>query len=242
MSKKTTNRLSTFTDEEFTALVAKATSLNQLGLLIRLPKTGDANKQLKMRIETLQLSTAHFVNQRLGSGIYSVPLSSQLVENSNASRNSIKRKLVKAGLLENKCALCSIPAEWNGMPLTLQLDHTNGVSRDNRVENLRLLCPNCHSQTATFGGKNQKAVLAKKQTSSPKGRNSARPHLRKFDPTPDQLKQLVWQFPTTELAKPWGVSDKAVENRCKAFDIKKPPRGYWSKQKAYAKVNTTIPG
>ena len=64
-----------------------------------------------------------------------------------------KNRLIKANLIEYKCSCCGI-TEWNGKPLTLQLHHINGNNRDNRLENLTFLCPNCHSQTDNFSGKN----------------------------------------------------------------------------------------
>ena len=71
------------------------------------------------------------------------------------SRGTIKRRLILAGILVNECDDCGL-SEWRGKPLSIQIDHRNGVRDDHRLENLRMLCPNCHSQTDTFGAKNRK--------------------------------------------------------------------------------------
>jgi 5-methylcytosine-specific restriction endonuclease McrA len=71
------------------------------------------------------------------------------------SRTHIKQRLLRAGLLHNRCSQCGI-TEWLGEPLTIQIDHINGVHDDFRLENLRMLCPNCHSQTDTYGNRNGK--------------------------------------------------------------------------------------
>ena len=65
----------------------------------------------------------------------------------------IKDVLIKEDLLEEVCSICNIGSIWNGKRLVLQMDHINGDNSDNRLSNLRLLCPNCHSQTETYGGK-----------------------------------------------------------------------------------------
>lgn len=78
-----------------------------------------------------------------------------LVENSPATRKTLRDYLAKYSILEYKCALCGNIGEWNGQSLTLQIDHINGINNDNRKENLRWLCPNCHSQTPTYTGKNK---------------------------------------------------------------------------------------
>ncbi len=82
-----------------------------------------------------------------------------LVKNSPhiASPNHIKKRLLKEGILQNECVICGI-STYNNKPLILQMDHINGDNRDHRLENLRLLCPNCHSQTDTYTGRNCKRI------------------------------------------------------------------------------------
>ncbi|HTD32746.1 MAG TPA: HNH endonuclease signature motif containing protein [Candidatus Elarobacter sp.] len=70
------------------------------------------------------------------------------------SRHNIKHRLIRAGILQNRCQQCGL-TEWRGKRLSIQIDHINGINDDNRLENLRMLCPNCHSQTETFGSRNR---------------------------------------------------------------------------------------
>ena len=67
----------------------------------------------------------------------------------------LKKRLLKENILQNKCDICGI-VEWNGQPLSLELHHKDGVSSNHRLENLQILCPNCHSQTNNFRAKNIK--------------------------------------------------------------------------------------
>jgi 5-methylcytosine-specific restriction endonuclease McrA len=71
-----------------------------------------------------------------------------------ATRASVRKRIIKENLLPYKCNECRI-SEWKGKKLSLHLDHINGVNGDNRIENLRFLCPNCHSLTETYTGKNK---------------------------------------------------------------------------------------
>ena len=69
------------------------------------------------------------------------------------NRSHLKRRLLDAGLKENRCERCGV-AEWEGEPLSMALHHVNGDGRDNRLANIVLLCPNCHAQTPNYGGRN----------------------------------------------------------------------------------------
>jgi hypothetical protein len=84
------------------------------------------------------------------------PLEDLLVAGVHRSRFNLKLRLVKAGLKQKFCEVCGITS-WNGKRISLALHHVNGDRHDNRLENLQLLCPNCHSQTETFAGRKGRA-------------------------------------------------------------------------------------
>jgi len=78
------------------------------------------------------------------------------VKNSYYARHHIKKRCIEDSLIPYECGECSNLGEHNGKKLSLQLDHINGTHTDHRIENLRFLCPNCHSQTDTYAGKGSK--------------------------------------------------------------------------------------
>jgi 5-methylcytosine-specific restriction endonuclease McrA len=77
----------------------------------------------------------------------------ELLSSQKRNRSHLKGRLLRAKLLQNRCQECGL-VDWRGRRLTMHLDHINGVKNDNRLENLRMLCPNCHSQTPTYSGRN----------------------------------------------------------------------------------------
>lgn len=117
------------------------------------PGQGTSFLTLKKYIKMYNSDTSHFLKQTEAATIKNkIDLQDILVENSTYTNNqSLKRRLIKEGLLKYECSKCGNTGIWNNKPLTLQLEHINGNHKDNRIENLTLLCPNCHSQTETYG-------------------------------------------------------------------------------------------
>ncbi len=115
-------------------------------------------------IQEYNINTDHWTNRPRESPKITIrSLEEILVENSPYKNGggSLKRKLLKHNLIKDECTKCGLGNEWQKKPITLHLDHINGIPNDNRLENLRVLCPNCHSQTETFGGKNVKKKKVK---------------------------------------------------------------------------------
>lgn len=100
-------------------------------------------------------STEHFYSSSKKSYQAKYSLEEILVENSSyANISCLKSRLIKEGVMEYKCAICGL-TEWRGEKISLQLHHKNGDNKDHRIENLEFLCPNCHSLTDTYAGKNK---------------------------------------------------------------------------------------
>lgn len=88
-------------------------------------------------------------------GLNLVPSEELFVMGGKHHSHAIKKHLLRRKLVQYECAICKI-IDWLGKPLTLELDHINGDPKDHRLENLRLLCLNCHSQTPTFRSRRRK--------------------------------------------------------------------------------------
>lgn len=173
------------------------------------------------------------------------PLSEVLVEGSSYRTTHLKARLIREGLLENRCVECGHPPEWNGKPMVLILDHINGVFNDNRLENLRLLCPNCNSQMPTFAGRNstRRRLDLDGRVCSGCGKKIARHstsgrchrcgvdeysstvggerHHRKVEnpPSKDELVEMLSSMSWSAIGRKFGVSDTAVHKWAKKHGI-----------------------
>jgi hypothetical protein len=145
-------------DDELGAATEKSRSFAQVLARLGLQPGGRIQSELKLRVNTLGLDISHFSGRgwRRGSRTPVVPpvsLDSVLVEGRYCRTSHLKRRLLEAGLKQPQCEVCG-RRRWNGGPMPLELDHINGRRDDNRLGNLRLLCPNCHAQTTTYRGRN----------------------------------------------------------------------------------------
>lgn len=140
-------------------------SINHTEVLIKmgLISHGSNIKTLKKYIEKYDIDTTHFnsyyKNEERGR-IKKMPMSEVLVVNSSYDRGALKRRLYEEGLKKYECEECGQGELWKGKQMSLILDHINGVNNDNRLENLKIVCPNCAATLLTHAGRN---IKSKKQ-------------------------------------------------------------------------------
>ncbi len=148
------------TDDEFRQAVAESLSVRQVLSCIGLVPAGGNYKTVHTRIKRLGLDTSHFtgagwnVGARYRSFGRKAALEEILVVNSPyAFTHGLRGRLLKEGRKKHQCEGCGL-SQWRGQPISLELHHVNGVANDHQIENLQLLCPNCHAQTSNYRGKN----------------------------------------------------------------------------------------
>jgi predicted RNA-binding Zn-ribbon protein involved in translation (DUF1610 family) len=145
-----------YTKELLEDAVAQATSVMEVMRILDVKMAGGTHTHLSNRIKALGLDTSHFLGQGHRKGTKSPKRKSaaeilvRLPEGSGRTRRAhLMRALLDVGR-PYVCGLCGLNAVWNGQPLMLPVDHQDGDFLNNLAENLRFLCPNCHSQTETF--------------------------------------------------------------------------------------------
>jgi len=146
------NKIFEFPLAELKLIIRSSKSFSEIVKNIGMPVHGDCFRYLKQVIVENNIDISHITMryQTQRNKNYDIPTDQLLVADSTYHSKTVKDRIIKEHLLFNKCSLCGLVPWWNNKELILQLDHINGKNNDHRLENLRLLCYNCHSQTDTF--------------------------------------------------------------------------------------------
>ncbi|MFA5967218.1 MAG: HNH endonuclease signature motif containing protein [Patescibacteria group bacterium] len=154
-------RKRSWTVVELKQAVRKSFSVRQVLLKLGLRPAGGNYEQIQQYIKECKLDANHFRGKGWNAGMTGIgkpriPLEKILVRNSNFQSFKLKKRLFCTGLKPRHCELCGWAQHSVTGHLPLELDHINGDRHDNRIKNLRILCPNCHSLTETYRGKKRK--------------------------------------------------------------------------------------
>lgn len=150
-----------FSDKEYLEEIVK-NSLSKAEILrkLNIVPAGGNYRTLSKYISEYNIDISHFTGkawnqgEKIRSFCIKYPTEYYLVDNKYCSTSGLKKRLIDDGYKKHVCENCKLNT-WNGLPIPIELDHINGKSNDNRLDNLRILCPNCHAQTETYRGKNQ---------------------------------------------------------------------------------------
>ncbi|MCU1691541.1 MAG: hypothetical protein JWM64_632 [Frankiales bacterium] len=145
-------------ERDLQRVAPRCTSVSAVCRALDLPVSARWNARVRDLLVLHGIDTSHFLGKRSNLGRTDLPprgrpLEELLRRGSRISSSSLRRRLLKEGLLDASCRSCGLTL-WQGRPVPLELDHVNGDNTDNRLENLRLLCPNCHALTDTYRGRN----------------------------------------------------------------------------------------
>jgi hypothetical protein len=157
-----------FTEEQIKDAVQQSLSIASVCRVLGIRPCGGNYKTLHHKIKKWSIDTSHFTGQGWNVGLKfnphpKQPLNEILVQNSSyLTGTKLKKRLINEGLKKNVCEVCDLDS-WMDKPIILELNHINGNNLDHRLENLQILCPNCHSQTSTHRGKNKLSALSEKR-------------------------------------------------------------------------------
>jgi len=148
-----------WSDSDLKKVVKKSLSIRSVIQKLGLVPAGGNYVQIKSRIKELNIDCSHFNGKGWRKGLKiptcpAIPIEDILVKNGNFQSYKLKKRLFVEGFKKPKCEICGWDSKRNDGTIPVELDHINGDKKDNRLKNLRVLCPNCHSLQDTHRGKN----------------------------------------------------------------------------------------
>lgn len=224
-------KIDNFTRDQLAQMVAESNSFNELILKLGYgTRSGSNHNTVKNRLEKYNIDYSHFNNlnriERNEENIF--------IENSTATQAVLRRWYEKGQYTEYKCSICGMLPVWQEKPLVLILDHINGHNTDDRLENLRWVCPNCNMQLPTTNGRNikrQKAIekenycidchkkISLKATRCNTCESKRRVENNQIPISREDLKNRIRKEPFVQIAKDFYVSDKAISKWCLKYGL-----------------------
>lgn len=203
-------------------LVKESNTIHQVLTKMNKNTSSAAYKSFKRYVTINDIDTSHFwthkeviENQFRNGKLVKVENDDMFVENSSSSRHSIKQRIISEELIKYECIFCGNKGEWMGKKISLILDHINGFNNDNRLDNLRFVCPNCNSTLDTHckGHKGYEFVQKQREKENKIKEYEYKPRIdsRKVErPDVETLKQQIEEFGFVGTGKIYGVSDNSI--------------------------------
>ena len=217
--------------ERIQEVIKDCDSLSETLLKLGIPNDGGNTCTLRKKLEEYNIDYSHFTYgaKKKKDKTY-ISAKEFLGTNKNIQTSKLKNKLLNEGLKENKCENPNCPCKggyWLEHPLVCQLHHINGIRTDNRLENLQMLCPNCHSQTDNYCGNANKTkekyycIICGKEKKTKYSKCCAACASRKIKlPLKDELINNYKKFKSfLKLGKFYNVSDNAVRKWFKHYNL-----------------------
>ena len=226
-------RVDNFTEQELRQIVSESCSMREVLRKLGYTNIGSNGVTVQKRLDQYNIDTSHFTGlaktsiKRCEDNIF--------IKDSTAAQSTLRRWYLKGHYTEYKCSICGQEPVWNGKELTLTLDHVNGINNDDRLENLRWVCPNCDRQLDTFGARNPNKKTAYNQTHLKNycidcGKEITFQATRCVDcynksrrtverPSREELKQLIRNTSFTAIGEKYGVRDNTIRKWCDGYNL-----------------------
>ena len=223
--------LKSYSKEELSLIVANSNSWRDLSKKLGYNcNSSDLKSSIQKRVEEFNISTKHF--KTVAENAIERNENNIFIENSTANQSTLRKWYLKGQYTEYKCSICGQEPFWNNQELTLILDHINGINNDDRLENLRWVCPNCNIQLPTTNRRKDKNTkkyycidCGKEVTKATTQRCQSCQAKHQIIPlsemlvTREELKNLIRSKPFTAIGKQFNVSVNTIRKFCYKFNL-----------------------